>query len=69
MHHDQKNLSINLFIGLNKAFDSVDYNILAMTLDRMGIRGTTLKWLMSCYLKKPVTELGTKESSENICSD
>ena len=43
----QKNKALGVFIGLKKAFDTVDHCILLSKLDHYGIRGNTLKLLES----------------------
>lgn len=46
------------FIDLQKAFDTIDHNILLQKLDTCGIRGTSLMWLKS-YLtnRQPFVQL------------
>ena len=42
---DNRKFGCGLFIDLQKAFDTVNRNILSMKLEHYGIRGTALYWL------------------------
>ena len=44
---DDNKFAVGVFIGLQKAFDTVDHNILLKKLDHYGIRGDTNKWFKS----------------------
>ena len=41
---DNHKIGCGICLDLNKAFDTVNHDILVMKLDFYGIRGTTLKW-------------------------
>ena len=43
-------IAVAIFLDLSKAFDLVDHKILIMKLNKLGIRGSRLKWF-SNYLK------------------
>ena len=58
-----------IFIDLEKAFDTVNHNILLSKLDHYGIRDNALKWLTS-YLtnrKQFVKLIGSQSKHGNIC--
>ena len=42
---DKKNLSMDVFIDLSKAFDTINHNIFIKKLNSYGIRGVALEWL------------------------
>jgi sarcosine oxidase/L-pipecolate oxidase len=44
------NYCIGIFLDLRKAFDSCSHDILLSKLEKLGIRGNVLAWLM--YLKQ-----------------
>lgn len=44
---DQSMLASGLFIDLKKAFDTVDHKLLIHKMERSGIRGKPLEWIMS----------------------
>ena len=46
---DDDNFACGIFVGLQKAFDTVDHNILWSKLNRYRIRGIAKKWF-ECYL-------------------
>ena len=44
---DEKSFACGVFVDLQKAFDTVNHNILLAKLNYHGIRGSTLKWFSS----------------------
>jgi hypothetical protein len=47
---DEREISIEIFLDLSKAFDLVNHDILLRKMTRMGIRRVALKWFRS-YLQ------------------
>ena len=44
---DNNKFAVGLFVDLQKAFDTVDHNILLDKLDHYGIRGVANNWFKS----------------------
>ena len=56
------------FIDLEKAFDTVNHNIILSKLDHYGIRDNALKWLTSYLMNKQYVKLnGSQSKHGNIC--
>ena len=65
---NSKQFCIGVFLDLKKAFDVVSHNILLKKLEKLGIKGLTLKWFES-YLsnRKQCVEIGgVSSSSKNL---
>ena len=65
---NSKKFCIGVFLDLKKAFDVVSHNILLKKLEKLGIKGLTLKWFES-YLsnRKQCVEIGgVSSSSKNL---
>ena len=65
---DNKKIACGIFVDLQKAFDTVNHDILISKLDHYGIRGSANKWFAS-YLKNRsqfVSILGFDSSTKPI---
>ena len=49
-HIDSRNFACGIFVDLQKAFDTLDHDILIQNLNRNGIRGVANNWF-SAYLQ------------------
>ncbi len=45
---DKNEYTVGVFLDLKKAFDTIDYGLLMMKLERYGIRGKAFAWIKSC---------------------
>ena len=65
---DNKTFSCGVFIDLEKAFDTVNHEILLRKLDHYGIRGLANKWFGSYLTSRmqKVTICGASSSYRNI---
>jgi len=61
---DNHEITMAIFLYLQKAFDMVNYNVLLIKLEVRGVRGIVLKWFLS-YLsnRKQYTVLQNYEST------
>ena len=49
---DDKRITSTVFVGLSKAFGTLDHKILIDKLQHYGIRGISLMWFESCLSKE-----------------
>ena len=61
---DHSNFAVGVFVDLQKAFDTVDHNILLNKLEVYGIRGITNQWFKSYFNNRKQFV-----SIEGICSE
>ena len=65
---DNNNFACGIFIDLQKAFDTVDHNILLQKLNHYGIRGVANDWFNSYLSNRSqfVSIYGFKSKTKNI---
>lgn len=51
-HIEKQEYALAVFIDLQKAFDTIDHNILITKIERIGITGFPLAWLKSYVTKQ-----------------
>jgi len=66
-HSDNHEITLGIYIDLQKAFDTIDHSILLMKLQNYGVRGTVLQWFYN-YLNKrqQYTVLPNYESETDV---
>ena len=64
---DEGNFACGIFVDLEKAFDTVDHNILLKKLDHYGVRGISNKWFGS-YLTDRKQFVSINGFNSNISS-
>ena len=57
---DNKTYSCGVFVDLEKAFDTVNHEILIRKLEHIGIRGTSNKWISSYLSNRSTSSNGVK---------
>lgn len=62
---DAKRIGCGIFIDLQKAFDTVNHNILLQKLSHYGIRGSALHWFES-YLTERLQYLSINNHSSSL---
>ena len=64
---DEGNFSCGVFIDLQKAFDTVDHDILLYKLNHYGIRGTANNWFRSYLKNRRQSVIINGKSSATVC--
>ena len=61
---DDNKITVGFFVDLQKAFDTVDQNILLKKLDHYGIRGVANNWFKSCLSNRKQFVIINRASSD-----
>lgn len=64
---DESKHVVGIFVDLKKAFDTIDHKILFTKLERYGIRGVALEWLIN-YMEK-LNQYVQMEDYRSTCLD
>lgn len=60
---EKRRYAVGVFLDLKKAFDTVDHNLLIIKLQKYGIRGVALAWIISyLYNRNQYVQMGQVKS-------
>ena len=64
---DEQNIACGIFVDLQKAFDTVEHDILSAKLEHCGIHGLANEWFRSCVSnRKQYVSIGLRTSIEKF---